>query len=102
MQRRATSKKRAAEAEKEINMEDKEATPVEDVEMMLPPIEPTKPMLQKEQPEVPTQTGDVNIPEKQVEKSTRTENGDMQEMFRLMMEMSKKMDSRCVEETVYI
>ena len=40
MQRRATSKKRAAEAEKEINMEDKEATPVEDVEVLLPPEEP--------------------------------------------------------------
>ena len=51
MQRRSTSKKRAAEAEKEINMEDKEATRVEDVEMMLPPTEPTKPMSQEEQPE---------------------------------------------------
>ena len=29
MQRRATSKKRAAEAEKEVDMGDKEATPVE-------------------------------------------------------------------------
>ena len=36
MQPRATSMKRAAEAEKEINMEDKEATPVEDVERLLP------------------------------------------------------------------
>ena len=32
MQRRATSKKRAAEAEKEMDMGDKEATPVEDPE----------------------------------------------------------------------
>ena len=32
MQWRATSKKRAAEMEKEINMDDKEATPVEDLE----------------------------------------------------------------------
>ena len=36
MQRRATSKKRAAEAEKEIDMGDKEATPVEIVETLLP------------------------------------------------------------------
>ena len=40
MQRRATSKKRAAEAEKEVemDMENKEATPVEDVERLLPPV----------------------------------------------------------------
>ena len=76
-------------------MEDKEATPVEDMEMILPPIEPTKPRLQKELPEVPTQTGDVNITEKQVERSTRTENGDMQEMFRLMMDCLLY-TSRCV------
>ena len=31
MQRRATSKKRAAEAEKEVDMGDKEAAPVEDL-----------------------------------------------------------------------
>ena len=41
MQRRATSKKRGAEkegkVEKEINMDDKEATPVEDIEELLYP-----------------------------------------------------------------
>ena len=37
MQRRATSKKRAAEAEKEIDMGDKEATPVEDIEVLVYP-----------------------------------------------------------------
>ena len=44
MQRRATSKKRASEAKKEIDMEDKEATPVEDVERLLPPVEPKQPL----------------------------------------------------------
>ena len=34
MQRRATSKKRAAEADKEVDMGDKEATPVEDPEVL--------------------------------------------------------------------
>ena len=40
MQRRATSKKRAAETEKEIemDMENKEATPVEVGEKLLPPV----------------------------------------------------------------
>ena len=63
MQRRATSKKRAAEAEKEIeiNMEDKEATPVEDMEMLLPPAEPKQPAQPKIQLDIPTQTGDVNL-----------------------------------------
>ena len=42
MHRRATSKKRVVEAEQEIDMEDKEATPVEDVELTLPPAEPTQ------------------------------------------------------------
>ena len=54
MQRRATSKKRAAEAEKEIDMGDKEATPVEEVELLLPPVEP-------KQSEEPTQTREVNL-----------------------------------------
>ena len=53
MHRRATSKKRVAEAEKEIDMEDKDATPVEDMEMILPPAEPTKPLLQEKHPENP-------------------------------------------------
>ena len=51
MHKRATSKKRAAEAEKEISMEDTEATPVADVEMLLPPAEPNKPTQQEEQTE---------------------------------------------------
>ena len=42
MQRRATSKKRAAEAEQEIDMGDKEVTPVEDVETLLTPMEPKR------------------------------------------------------------
>ena len=36
MQSRATSKKRAAEAEKDVDMGDKEATPVEDIEVLVP------------------------------------------------------------------
>ena len=61
MQRRATSKKRTAEVEKEINMDDKEATPVEDIEEILHPAEPTKPAQQEKQLEKPTQTGDANF-----------------------------------------
>ena len=56
MHERATSKKRTAEVERELNMDDKEATPVEDVEMMLPPAEPTKPAQQEEQSNRPMQT----------------------------------------------
>ena len=38
MPKRSTSKNRAAELEKEIDMENKEATPVEDMEITLPPV----------------------------------------------------------------
>ena len=61
MQRRATSKRRAAEADKEIDMDDKEATPVEDLEEILPPTEPSRPVPQEEQIEKPTQTGDADF-----------------------------------------
>ena len=60
MQRRATSKKRVAEAEKEVDMGDKEATPVEDPEGLLTQVEPKQPAPPKEQPEVTTQTGEAN------------------------------------------
>ena len=37
-----TSKKCAADAEKEINMDEKEVTLVEDIEVVLPPAEPNR------------------------------------------------------------
>ena len=37
------SKKRAVEAEREINMDDKVATPVEQIGAILPPVEPNRP-----------------------------------------------------------
>ena len=116
MHRRATSKKWAAEAEKEIDMDDKEATPVEDVEGRLPPAEPNQPAQQEEQPEKPTQTGDVNFQEtmmrvmmemKEDNKKAREENqksiesinkniesvkGDNQKISHQMAENSKKID----------
>ena len=58
---------------RQVNMEDKEATPVEDVETLLPPVEPKQPAPPEEQPEKPSQTENVAI----------------QEMLRIMME---KMD----------
>ena len=89
---RATSKKRAAEAEKDINMEDKEATPVEDVEMTLPPAELKQPAQPKEQPEMPTQTGDVNVPEKDMEKSKTMEDSKMDKIMEMFLQMSKQME----------
>lgn len=79
MHRRATSKKRAAEAEKEIDMEDKEATPVEDVEGILPPAEPNKPTQQ----EKPTQPMEPNF----------------LEMMRVMMEENREKMEKKMEET---
>ena len=65
-QKRSTSKKRAADADQKINMDEKEATPVEEVEEVLPPKEP----------EQPTQSGDANI----------------MEMMKFMKEQFQKMD----------
>ena len=54
MQRRATSKKRAAEAEKEVDMGDKEATPIGDPEVLVTPVEPKQTAPPEKQPEVTT------------------------------------------------
>ena len=65
MHKRATSKRRAAEAEKETRMEEKEATSTEDVEEILTTVEHRQPEQVEElqqpenQPEGPTQTGDA-------------------------------------------
>ena len=80
MPKRAISKKRAVEAEEEIDMENKEATPVEDVEMILPPVEPTKPMSQEEQPE----------------KSTTKEDTILDKVMEMFLQISQKMD--CTKE----
>ena len=85
MQRRATSKRRAAEADKEIDMDDKEATPVEDLEEILPPIEPSRPVQQEEQIEKPTQTGDANLLE-----ILRAMNKNMESMNKKMEDSQKK------------
>ena len=108
MHRRATSKKRAAEAEKEIDMEDKEVTPVEDVELILPPAEPTEQLSQGKQPDNPTQTGDVNFQEtvmrmmmemrednKSVSRELKEELGQkMEENSKKAEENSKKMEEK--------
>ena len=89
MQRRATSKKRAAEAEKEVevDMENKEATPVEDVERLLPPVLSKQPAQPEEQPEIPTQTGDINVPEKEAEKYKTTEDSKMDKIMEMFLQM---------------
>ena len=93
MQRRATSKKRAAEAEKEVDMGDKEATPVEDIEVLVTPVEHKQPAPPEEQPEVPKQTGDVNVPEKEKEKSKTMEDSKMDKIMEMFLQLNKKMDS---------
>ena len=75
MPKRSTSKKRATELEKEIDMENKEATPVEDLEMTLPPVEPNQPAL----------------PEKQSEKPITTEEAKLDKIMEMFLQMSKEM-----------
>ena len=48
-QKRSASKKSAADAEPNINMDEKEATPVEDIEEILPPMEPDRPVQTEEE-----------------------------------------------------
>ena len=93
MHRRATSRKRAMEAGQEINMEDKEATPVEDVELMLPPAEPNKPAPQKEQPEKSTAKEDTKF-DQMMEMLLREFKTTKEELGNKMEENSKKMEER--------
>ena len=75
MPKRSTSKKRAAELEKEIDMENKEATPVEGMKIRLPPAEPNQPALK----------------EKQLEKSNTKEDTKMDKMMEIFLREFKSM-----------
>ena len=96
MQRRATSKKRAAEAEKELNMDDKEATPVEDIEAILSPAEPNR----------PAPTGDANFMEMMRSMMEETLNKNNEKLNKniesLKEELSEKIDdnSKKMEEKI--
>ena len=73
MRKREVSRKRAAETEKvdELNMEDKEATPVEEIEIIT-----------------------RKDPEKQPEEPTQTEGEKTQEMFKRMMELMQDINKK--------
>ena len=47
----------------DVNMDDKEATPVEDIEQILPPMEPAEPIQSEYQPEKPMQTEEERFQE---------------------------------------
>ena len=112
MYRRSTSKKRAAEAEREARMEEKEATSAEDVEEILLEIEDRQPEPAEEvqqpegEPEVIQQETQPEV--KQPETPNQTGEEAFQEWMRRMMEslkednqsLNKKMDetSRSTKE----
>ena len=90
MYQRSTSKKRAAEAEKEARMEEKEATLAEDVEEMLLAIEDRQPEPAEEvqqlegEPEITQQETQPKV--SQPEKPEQPGSTDiMQEMYRLCL-----------------
>ena len=58
-------------------MDDKEATPVEDIKAILTPAEPTKTARPEEQPERPTQTGDANLLEMMMEETLKNNNKEL-------------------------
>ena len=99
MQRRATSIKRAAEAEKEVDMGDKEATPVEDPEVLVNPVEPKQPAPSEEPPEVTTQTGEVNLQEKKVEKAKGTEESKLDRFMEMFLQRMEGMDKNMEENS---
>ena len=56
-------------------------------------MEHKQPATPEEQPEIPTQTGDVHVRDKEVEKSRTTEEDTMNKLMEMFMQMSKKMDA---------
>ena len=73
-------------------MDDKEATPVEDVEQILPPMEPAEPIQSENQPEKPTQTE-----EERFQKMMMVIMGikqDFKEEFKKIDSNSKKMEEK--------
>ena len=92
---RSTSKKRAAEAEREARLEEKETTSTEDVEEILLEIEdkqlePAEEVQQPddEEPEVIPQ--EVQPEDSQPERPTKPVNMDYQEMMRMILEGTNK------------
>ena len=74
-------------------MGDKEATPTEDLDVLLTPVEDKQTASPEEQHEVPMQTGDVNVPEKEKEKSQTTEGTRLDQIIEMFLQLNKKMDS---------
>ena len=62
------------------------------MERLLPPVEPKQPAPPEEHLEVPTQTGDVNVPDKEIEKSKTTKDNKMDKVMEMFQQMMKKMD----------
>ena len=80
----------------EMDMENKEATPVEDVERLLPPVLFKQPAQPEEQPEMHTQTGEVNLQEK----SKTMEDRRMEKIMEIFMKMdeNRKEDSQSLSK----
>ena len=74
MHKRATSKKRAAEAEKEISMEDTEATPVEEVEAIIKEAQGDRP-----EPNRVTESVDMKSIMEYLKQSHEDSNKEMEE-----------------------
>ncbi|KAI0231214.1 hypothetical protein L0F63_007209, partial [Massospora cicadina] len=94
-------KKRAMEAEQEVDMEDKEATPVEDVESMLPPAEPNKPAPQEEQPEKSTTKEDTKF-DQMMEMLLREFKTTKEELEELKETNQENMNRKKVEEEITV
>ena len=71
-------------------MDDKEATPVEDIEQILPPMEPAEPIQSEDQPEKPTQTEEERFQEIMgIQKDFKKE---LKETNKNIESLSKKID----------
>ena len=67
---------------------------MEDLEVLVTPVKHKQPAPPEEQPEVPTQTGDINVPDKEVEKSKTTEETKMDKLMEMFLEMNKNLESK--------
>ena len=78
--------------------DNKEATPVEDLEEILPPTEPSRPIQTEEPPERPTITGDSNIMEmlknmmEENRKHMESSQKNNESLTKNIESMNKKMD----------
>ena len=71
---------------------------MEDVEKILERVEHKQPATPAEQPEIPTQTGDVHVQDKEVEKSRTIEESTMNKMMEMFLREFKSISEKLSQD----